>query len=155
MKKHRFNIFDIAVIASFFLIFAVCFSVYRTSDGTNGSVSYTLTVDNAEEYLVNSLKEGYDVYSENGVCIGKISSVSSEIKTEKTKDANGKNESVEYSGLYTATLTIDASALSSEKNITVNGEKIAVGTVLPFTTNAAAAKGVCTAVSFEYFDGEE
>ena len=35
------------------------------------------------------------------------------------------------------------------------GEKIAVGTVLPFTTNAAAAKGVCTAVSFEYFDGEE
>ena len=37
----------------------------------------------------------------------------------------------------------------------LNGEKIAVGTVLPFTTNAAAAKGVCTAVSFEYFDGEE
>ncbi len=155
MKKHRFNIFDLAVIASLFLLFATCFSIYHKTDDTNCTVSYTLTVDNAEEYLVNSLKEGDDIFSESGIYIGKITSVSSEIKTEKTKDANGKYDSVEYSGLYTSKITVQSPALSNKKSITVNGEKIAVGAILPFTTNATAAKGICTAVSFEYYDGGE
>ena len=153
MKKYRFNIFDLTVIVSLLLILFVCFSIYHTSEDENGTVRYTLTVDDAEEYLVSSFEEGCDVYSENGIFIEKIASVSSEIKTEKTKDANGKYDSVEYSGLYTATLTVDAPALSEEKNITVNGEKIAVGKAFSVNTNGAVAECICTYVKFYYYKG--
>lgn len=154
MIKHRFNFFDITIIAVMVLMLFIHSYVFQSSRMDNGKVTYTLTAEKTSSHTSELFKEGNSIYNKNGIYIGKITAVNVSEKTDEVENIEGKRKQVEYSDVYTVKITVEATAFANEQSITVNNEKIATGRTVVFTSNGATAEGICTDVLFEYFDGE-
>ena len=153
MKKYTFNIFDISVIAviSVLVLFQIC--VYANLPKENGSVFYTVSVNDIDEYTAYAFEEGRNVFCENGKIIGTVQNVEISKKSNTFIDSRGNSDTVEYDGMYTVTLKIASEAVRSKNSISANGETIATGRKISFTSNGAKAVGICSDVKFAYYDG--
>ncbi len=155
MKKHTFNIFDIAVISVIVALVFFQIGMYSRLPKENGSVFYTVSVNNIDEQAAYAFEEGYDVFCEHGKIIGKVQNVEISKKSNTFIDSRGNSDTVEYDGVYTVTLKIESDAVRSKNSISVNSEMIATGKKISFTSNGAKAVGVCSEVKFAYYDGGE
>ena len=155
MKKYAFNIFDIFVISVITALVVFQIYIYKNAPKENGSLFYTVTVNDIDENAAYAFDEGYDVFGENGKLIGTVQSVTISKKSDTFMDSRGNFDTVEYDGVYTVTLVIKSEAVQSKNQISINGEMIAAGRKISFTSNGAMAVGICSDVKFAYYDGGE
>ena len=108
-----------------------------------------LTVDEMKEYAVNCLEIGTDVYSSDGDIIGTVE----EIKAVSSDNSRGNSDGAEYNGIYKVKIKISSGAVMSRRSINANGQIIASGQTIPFTSNGVSLSGTCSDVTFGYYDG--
>ena len=148
-KKNRLNIFDIALTAFIAALVIFYIGAYTSAPKENGKVYYTLTVDEMKEYAVNCLEIGTDVYSSDGDIIGTVE----EIKAVASDNSRGNSDGAEYNGIYKVKIKISSGAVMSRRSINANGQIIASGQTIPFTSNGVSLSGTCSDVTFGYYDG--
>lgn len=151
--KHRFNIFDISVIALALLLIVFHLGAYALLPDDNGNVSYTLTINDLEEYAFSSFKTECAICDENGNIIGTIKNIDVSQKEDISIDSRDNSDTDEYYGLYTVKIKVSSAAVLTENSINVNGQIISSGQKIRFTTNGVIASGICSDVAFSYYDG--
>lgn len=153
MKKYRFNIFDASIILLVIIFTFIYARAYAQPPEENGAVYYTLSVSDVDEHVAASFKAECDIYNESGNIIGKARDIEITPKTNTFKDSRGNSDTVEYDGVYTVKIKAVSPATLSKSSITANGEMIATGRKISFTSNGVSAVGVCSEIEFLYYDG--
>lgn len=153
INKHRFNIFDLSVIALALLLVTFHLGAYASLPEENGNVYYTLTVNEIEAYALSSFKTECAVCNENGNIIGTVKDVEISQKEDLLIDDRDNSAADEYYGLYTVKIKVSSKAVLTKSSIIANGQIISSGRNIRFTTNGVIASGVCSEVAFSYYDG--
>ncbi len=153
MNKHRFNVFDVSVIALAFLLVTFHLGAYASLPEENGNVSYTLTINELEEYALSSFKKECAVCNESGNIIGTVKDIEISQKEDILIDSRDNSAADEYYGLYTVKIKVSSAAVLTKNSISANGQIISSGQNIRFTTNGVIASGTCSEVAFSYYDG--
>ncbi len=152
-NKHRFNVFDISIIALSALLVFFYLGAYRSLPEENGKVTYTLTVNEIEQYALPSFVAGCSVYSEDGNVIGTVENVDMSEKEDISNRSRDNSDTDEYYGVYTVKIKVSSGAVLTKSSISAGGQIISSGQNIRFTTNGVSASGVCSEVAFSYYDG--
>lgn len=134
--KHKFNVFDVIIIALIIVAAVVGFKMLeKTGEDAAQAVSevmFTVEIANCENDIASKIEQGDDIYdSVKGGYYGKVEKVETKPTTSVVANTeSGKYVLVEYPNRSNVYVTVKGTPTSmTEGNIQFASQKVKVGTV--------------------------
>lgn len=148
-RKSRLNLIDVLLIALVVLAVGIFLSYRFFMAGDNTKVTqitYTVQIEDVGRHLNTEKLIGEELYTESGVCLGKVSQ-SSDVQT-KIDTVSSSEGVVSKQTVYYITVTVSCDAIRMEDNsYRVNGYSLKLGKTLELTSANFELDGICTEVT--------
>lgn len=149
-RKRKFGALDVVIILVIIAIVVVAVKFFATdSDGAGSSsgdtVHFTVEISNVPANYLEGIAEGDEVYDAKvGGYLGTVVDAELVTATAIVYDPNtNTNREVDVEDTQNARITVEAQAEISDRNTSVSGNDIMVGTELSLRSNNFAGSGYC------------